>query len=288
MNRQQRPITDRELEAWLAAGPVDRGVGEGLTFVASSAAAQAGKASWILRYRLNGHFKEKVLGRYPELSLKDAREQARQDRSQIERGIDVAAAKQEEKALLLEVPTVQRLGEVWFAKYIQPRYKHPESRRPRPAQAHQSGARVGRAARRTAGPHRPRADAHRGQRCADRRQRRASLHEPDVPDGRPQPLDRTEPGGRLRLGGCRRRRGLARPLVDRGRAEGTRPSHADNAELRARERAVRVAAACPVRPQDGVAVGPLGRIRSRRWHLDPGPRRAPRRALRFASPWRSP
>lgn len=30
MNRLQRPITDRELKAWLAAGPVDRGVGEGL------------------------------------------------------------------------------------------------------------------------------------------------------------------------------------------------------------------------------------------------------------------
>lgn len=126
MNRQQRPITDRELKAWLAAGAVDRGVGEGLTFVASTAAAQAGKGSWILRYRLNGRSKEKVLGRYPELSLKDAREQARQDRTQIERGIDVAAAKQAEKELLLEAPTVQRLGEVWFAKYIQPRYKHPE------------------------------------------------------------------------------------------------------------------------------------------------------------------
>jgi integrase len=64
MNRLQRPITDRELRAWLAAGAVDRGVGEGLTFVASAAAAQAGKASWILRYRLNGRAKEKVLGRY--------------------------------------------------------------------------------------------------------------------------------------------------------------------------------------------------------------------------------
>lgn len=126
MSRQQRPITDREIKAWLAAGAVDRGVGEGLTFVASTIAARAGKASWILRYRLNGRSKEKVLGRYPELSLKDAREQVRQDRAQIERGIDVTAAKQAEKALQLEVPTVQRLGEVWFAKYIQPRYKHPE------------------------------------------------------------------------------------------------------------------------------------------------------------------
>jgi integrase len=126
MNRQQRPITDRELRAWLAAGAVDRGVGEGLTFVASATAAQAGKASWILRYRLNGRSKEKVLGRYPELSLRDARERVRQDRAQIERGIDVAAAKQAEKALILEVPTVQRLGEAWLKRYIQPRYKHPE------------------------------------------------------------------------------------------------------------------------------------------------------------------
>lgn len=126
MSRQQRPITDREIKAWLAAGAVDRGVGEGLTFVASTVAAQAGKASWILRYRINGRSKEKVLGRYPELSLKDAREQVRQDRAQIERGVDVAATKQAEKALSLEVPTVQRLGEAWLARYIQPRYKHPE------------------------------------------------------------------------------------------------------------------------------------------------------------------
>lgn len=75
---------------------------------------------------MNGRPKEKVLGRYPELSLKDARERARQDRAQIERGIDVAAAKQADKALVLEVPTVQRLGELWFARYIAPRYKHPE------------------------------------------------------------------------------------------------------------------------------------------------------------------
>ncbi len=126
MSRLQRPITDRELKAWLAAGALDRSVGDGLTFVASTTAAKAGKASWILRYRLHGRFKEKVLGRYPELSLRDAREQARQDRARIERGIDVAAAKQAEKVLVLDVPSVQRLGEVWFARYIQPRYKHPE------------------------------------------------------------------------------------------------------------------------------------------------------------------
>ncbi|MBU6257920.1 MAG: tyrosine-type recombinase/integrase [Burkholderiales bacterium] len=126
MNHQAKPITDRQLKAWLAEGNVDRSVGEGLTFVASATAAQAGKASWILRYRLNGRGREKVLGRYPELSLKVAREQARQDRKQIERGIDVSAAKQAARAASIGVPTTERLTEAWFARYIKPRYKHPE------------------------------------------------------------------------------------------------------------------------------------------------------------------
>jgi hypothetical protein len=126
MNRHQRPPTDREIRAWLTAAAVDRGVGDGLTVIASASAASAGRASWVLRYRLHGLAKEKVLGRYPELSLKDARERARQDRVQIERGVDVAAVKKTEKRMSLEVPTVQRLGEVWLARYIQPRYKHPE------------------------------------------------------------------------------------------------------------------------------------------------------------------
>jgi hypothetical protein len=52
MSKLQRLITDRELKSWLATGAVDRGVGEGLTFVAGSSAAQAGKATWILRFRL--------------------------------------------------------------------------------------------------------------------------------------------------------------------------------------------------------------------------------------------
>jgi hypothetical protein len=121
MGRLQRPTADRELKAWLAAGSVDRSVGEGLTFVASAPSAKAGKASWILRFRINGRLKEKVLGRYPELSLKDAREQARRDLEQVERGIDVAAAKQAEKALAVDGPTVQRLSELWLARYIEPR-----------------------------------------------------------------------------------------------------------------------------------------------------------------------
>lgn len=124
--QQRRPLTDRELRAWLAAGPTDRGIGEGLTFVASASAASKGKASWILRFRVNGRPREKVLGRYPELSLKAARDQARKDRGEIERGVDVAAAKQLVKARITETQTVRELSERWLARYIEPRYKHPD------------------------------------------------------------------------------------------------------------------------------------------------------------------
>ncbi|WP_294635489.1 site-specific integrase [uncultured Aquabacterium sp.] len=123
---QRRALTDRELRAWLAAGKTDRGIGEGLTFVASASAASKGRASWILRYRVNGRSREKVLGRYPELSLKGARDRARKDREEIERGVDVAAAKQAEKARLTEVQTVRDLGQLWWARYIEPTYKHPD------------------------------------------------------------------------------------------------------------------------------------------------------------------
>ena len=126
MDKRQRPLTDRELRAWLADGATDRGIGEGLTFVASAGAASKGKASWVLRYRLHGRLREKVLGRYPELSLKDAREQVRKDRIKIEHGVDIAAEKQFEKARVTEAPTVQRLGQVWLERYIEPKYKHPD------------------------------------------------------------------------------------------------------------------------------------------------------------------
>lgn len=52
---------------------------------------------------VNGCSRERKLG-YPALSPKDAPEQAQRDRAQIQRGVEVAAAKQAEKALMLEVP----------------------------------------------------------------------------------------------------------------------------------------------------------------------------------------
>jgi integrase len=118
--------TDKNLRAWLNAGPVDKMIGDGLIFVASEAGARRGKASWILRYRFGGRQREKVLGRYPDISLKDARELARRDRALLQQGIDVSAVKRQEKLRAADMHNVAGLGKIWFERYIAGNYKHPQ------------------------------------------------------------------------------------------------------------------------------------------------------------------
>ena len=89
--------TDKNLRARLSAGSGSRGVGDGLTFVAEEARAREGKASWILRHRYAGRQREKVVGRYPDISLKDAHELARKDRALLQQRKDVGAIKRREK-----------------------------------------------------------------------------------------------------------------------------------------------------------------------------------------------
>lgn len=82
---------------------MDRGIGGGLTFVATAAGALKGQASWILRYRFGGASREKVLGRYPDLSLKhDMRRTARTHMAAL--GVDRFVA---ERALNRKVRDVE-------------------------------------------------------------------------------------------------------------------------------------------------------------------------------------
>lgn len=122
-----KTVTDLTLRSWLNAGPVDRSVGNNLMFVASDAGARTGRASWILCYRFGGRKKEKVLGRYPDISLREAREIALRDRALIQQGLDVAALKRREKLKARETHNVTALARLWYEREIEPRYKHPES-----------------------------------------------------------------------------------------------------------------------------------------------------------------
>lgn len=122
----ERNATDKTLRAWLNAGPVDRGVGDGLTFVAKEAGARLGKASWILRYRIGGRQREKVIGRYPDISLKEARELARKDRALLQQGIDIGAVKRQLKLKATDMHDVDGLAKAWYERHILGKYKHPQ------------------------------------------------------------------------------------------------------------------------------------------------------------------
>lgn len=122
----ERNATEKSLRAWLNAGPVDRGVGDGLTFVATEAGARLGKASWILRYRFGGRQREKVIGRYPDISLKEARELARKDRAQLQQGVDVGAVKRQEKLKAIDMHNVDALAKIWYERHIVGKYKYPQ------------------------------------------------------------------------------------------------------------------------------------------------------------------
>ncbi|MBT9495015.1 MAG: integrase arm-type DNA-binding domain-containing protein [Paucibacter sp.] len=119
-------VTDKNLRAWLSASATARGIGNGLTFVTTESSAERRQASWLLRYRFAGVSRALVLGRYPDLSLKAARELARNKRAQIQQGTDVAVQKQVEKLASLEEHHVAGLAQTWFDRLIANKLKHPE------------------------------------------------------------------------------------------------------------------------------------------------------------------
>lgn len=106
-------LTDIQLRAWIKAGdPLARADGSGLTFTLSA----AGTAAWILRYRFDGTPRELTLGRYPDLSLAEARKLARLHRARIQQGEDVARAKRRDKQASATAWTFAQLAQDYKAK----------------------------------------------------------------------------------------------------------------------------------------------------------------------------
>jgi len=84
-------LSDVQIRKWIKAGkPVAISDGGGLTFTLS----KGGTAAWVVRFRHGGKPRELTLGRYPDKSLAQAREDARKARDSIQNGIDVARKKQ--------------------------------------------------------------------------------------------------------------------------------------------------------------------------------------------------
>ena len=99
-------LNDIQIRHWIkAAAPVAKSDGDGLTFTLSA----AGTASWVLRYRYGGKQREKTIGKFPDISLKKARELAAVDRVRIQQGMDVGREKQIEKHEQIKAMTVKSL-----------------------------------------------------------------------------------------------------------------------------------------------------------------------------------
>ncbi|MCX7171930.1 MAG: integrase arm-type DNA-binding domain-containing protein, partial [Proteobacteria bacterium] len=106
-------LTHIQIQNWIKAGnPVGKSDGGGLTFTLSA----SGVASWVLRYRFGGKPKEKTIGRYPDISLVEARKLAAESRARIQSGIDVALQKKKDKHSAATAWTVRQLAEDYLDK----------------------------------------------------------------------------------------------------------------------------------------------------------------------------
>lgn len=117
-------LSDIQLRSWVRAGKSVAGIsdGDGLTFTLSA----KGAASWILRYRIAGRAKELTIGRYPDISLMDARKIAAARRVEVQQVIDVAAVKQRKKFDAKASINVEHLSELWLDHSVRSRHQNPQ------------------------------------------------------------------------------------------------------------------------------------------------------------------
>lgn len=108
-------LTAVQLSHWVKAGtPLAKADGDGLTFTLSA----KGTASWTLRFRYGGKAKELTLGRYPDMSLADARKIAGEKRVEVSKGIDVAGAKRIAKLEAKSARTIAQLSDDYLRDLV--------------------------------------------------------------------------------------------------------------------------------------------------------------------------
>jgi integrase len=83
-----------KIREFIKTGGAQVSDGNGLNLTLS----KGGLAAWTLRYRFGGKGKELTLGRYPDISLADARKLSATARAQVQQGVDPGTQKQAKKA----------------------------------------------------------------------------------------------------------------------------------------------------------------------------------------------
>lgn len=83
----------------------------------------SGRKSFITVYSFDEKQRWLTIGRYPEISLSQAREKVREIRKKVENKIDPALAKQQERAERINAPTVAEFAEEYLNKWARPKKK---------------------------------------------------------------------------------------------------------------------------------------------------------------------
>lgn len=78
-----------------------------------------GKRTWMYRYRLNGKAEKLVIGQYPEITLKDARDRLLEARRMVANGESPAQQKQLAKVAAADATTVAEFAERYFKDIAQ-------------------------------------------------------------------------------------------------------------------------------------------------------------------------
>lgn len=124
-------LSDIQIRNWIKAGErfEQRSDGNGLYLRFRAADAVP---SWLFRYRFAGKQRVMVMGNYANLSLADARKEAKRLSAQVALGTDVAGVKQARKAEAIakieaeaRAVTVADLADEYFERMIVGRWKHP-------------------------------------------------------------------------------------------------------------------------------------------------------------------
>jgi integrase len=101
-------LTERGVQT---AKPGRHGDGDGLHLVVS----EAGRKKWVLRYQVSGVRKDKGLGSYPDVGLKDARTKAAEHRALIAKGGDPIEAQRAARKAARPVPTFEAIAKLVVA-----------------------------------------------------------------------------------------------------------------------------------------------------------------------------
>jgi integrase len=124
-------LSDIQIRSWIKTGERFEGRGDGDGLYLRFRAADA-VPSWLFRYRITGKQRVMVIGNYTNLSLADARKEAKRLSAQVALGNDVAGQKQERKAQAVakieaegRKVTVADLADDYFERMIAGRWKHP-------------------------------------------------------------------------------------------------------------------------------------------------------------------